>query len=70
MTGRLVEPRSARALADACLELARRRPWAASLAAAGRLTVQAHFSHERNGRALISLYRTWRAVPGEAARPA
>jgi protein-tyrosine-phosphatase len=56
-TGRLVEPRSPRALADACLELARRRPWAASLAAAGRLAVQQHFSHEGNGRALISLYQ-------------
>ena len=56
VTGRLVEPRSARALATACLELAQRREWAAALAAAGRLTVEAHFSRERNGRALVRLY--------------
>ena len=55
--GRLVEPRSPRAIADACLELAGLRPWAASLAAVGRRTVHAHFSRERNGRAFVSLYQ-------------
>jgi glycosyltransferase involved in cell wall biosynthesis/protein-tyrosine-phosphatase len=58
VTGLLVEARSARAMADACLELARRRPWASSLAAVGRLAVQVHFSRERNGRALVSLYQS------------
>jgi glycosyltransferase involved in cell wall biosynthesis/protein-tyrosine-phosphatase len=56
VNGRLVEPRSPRAIADACLELAARRPWAASLAAVARQAVQVHFSRECNGRALIGLY--------------
>jgi glycosyltransferase involved in cell wall biosynthesis/protein-tyrosine-phosphatase len=56
VTGLLVEPRSPRALADACLELARRPEWAASLGAAGRLTVAERFSRERNGQALVRLY--------------
>src|SRR5258708_27394882 len=55
-TGRLVEPRSPRALADACLELARDPQFAATLGAGGRRTVEAHFSRERNGEALAGLY--------------
>jgi protein-tyrosine-phosphatase len=56
VSGLLVEPRSPRALAEACLELSRRPQWAATLAAAGRTTVEAHFSRERNGQALARLY--------------
>jgi glycosyltransferase involved in cell wall biosynthesis/protein-tyrosine-phosphatase len=56
-TGLLVEPRNEQALARACLELARDRPWAATLGAAARRVVEAEFSHERNGRALLDLYR-------------
>ncbi len=56
-TGLLIEPRSPRALADACLELTREREFAATLGAAGRRTVEAQFSRERNGRALLRLYQ-------------
>jgi protein-tyrosine-phosphatase len=55
--GLLVEPRSPRAIADACLELVRRPEWAASLAGAARATVSERFSRERNGQALVKLYR-------------
>jgi glycosyltransferase involved in cell wall biosynthesis/protein-tyrosine-phosphatase len=57
-TGLLVRPRDEQALARACLELARHRPWAAALAAAARRVVEAQFSHERNGRALLDVYRS------------
>ena len=56
-TGLLVPPRSAPALAGACLEVARNRVWAAGLGAAARQAVEERFSHERNGRALLDLYR-------------
>jgi protein-tyrosine-phosphatase len=56
-SGLLVEPRDEQALASACLTLVRNRPWAATLGAAARRTVDAQFSHERNGRALLDLYR-------------
>jgi L-malate glycosyltransferase len=55
-TALLVQPRSAQALADACIALARNRPWAAYLGAAARRRVETQFSHERNGRALLDLY--------------
>ncbi len=56
VSGLLVEPRSPRALAEACLELSRRPEWAAALAAEGRTTVAERFSRERNGQALAKLY--------------
>jgi glycosyltransferase involved in cell wall biosynthesis/protein-tyrosine-phosphatase len=56
-TGLLVAPKSEQALARACLDLAHNRHGAASLGAAARRTVEARFSHERNGRALLDLYR-------------
>jgi glycosyltransferase involved in cell wall biosynthesis/protein-tyrosine-phosphatase len=56
-TGLLIPPRDAQALAEACLEVARNRQWAATLGAAARRAVEAQFSHERNGRALLDLYR-------------
>jgi glycosyltransferase involved in cell wall biosynthesis/protein-tyrosine-phosphatase len=56
-TGLLIQARSEHALARACLELARNRPRAATLGAAGRRVVEAHFSHERNGQELLDLYR-------------
>jgi protein-tyrosine-phosphatase len=55
--GLLVEPQSPRAIADACLELARRSEWAAAIGSAARATVAARFSRERNGEALVSLYQ-------------
>src|SRR6185295_18878119 len=56
-TGLLVPPRNGQALAGACLEVARNRAWAARRGAAARRAVEARFSHERNGRALLDLYR-------------
>jgi glycosyltransferase involved in cell wall biosynthesis/protein-tyrosine-phosphatase len=56
-TGLLIQPRNEQALAGACLELARNRAWAATLGAAARRVVEARFSHERNGQALLALYR-------------
>jgi len=56
-TGRLVAPQSPQAIADACVELARKRAWASTLGAAARRAVEERFSHERNGRALLDLYR-------------
>jgi L-malate glycosyltransferase len=55
-TGLLVAPRSAAAIARACLELARDRARAGRLARAGRRAVEARFSRERNGKALAALY--------------
>jgi protein-tyrosine-phosphatase len=51
-----VPARNAQALARACLELARNRDWAERLGAAARRAVEAQFSHQRNGRALMHLY--------------
>jgi glycosyltransferase involved in cell wall biosynthesis/protein-tyrosine-phosphatase len=56
-TGLLVQPQNAQALARACLELARNRPWAEGLGASARRAVEAEFSHDKNGRALLDLYR-------------
>jgi len=55
--GLLVEPRHPRALADACLALARNRTWAQMLGIRGRRTVESSFSSERNGAALAAMYR-------------
>ncbi|PYM49315.1 MAG: hypothetical protein DME14_08820 [Candidatus Rokuibacteriota bacterium] len=56
-TGLLVAPRDERALADACLELARNRDWAQTFGARARRVVDEAFSHERNGHALMEVYR-------------
>src|SRR5438094_800234 len=53
----LVAPRDERALADACLELARNRDWAQTFGARARRVVDEAFSHERNGHALMEVYR-------------
>ena len=45
VTGLLVPPGDDRALADACLELARDRDWARRLGAQGRRLVEEEFSH-------------------------
>jgi glycosyltransferase involved in cell wall biosynthesis/protein-tyrosine-phosphatase len=68
-TGLLVQPRDAQALARACLTIARDRPLAAALGAAARRAVEAQFSHERNGRALLDLYRDLRAARHRAVGP-
>jgi glycosyltransferase involved in cell wall biosynthesis/protein-tyrosine-phosphatase len=57
VTGLLVQPRDDRQLADACLELARNRYWAQTLGAHARREVEKDFSHERNGHALLDIYR-------------
>jgi glycosyltransferase involved in cell wall biosynthesis/protein-tyrosine-phosphatase len=62
-TGLLVPPRDADALAGACLELARDRSRSATLGAAARRVVETRFSHERNGRALLDVYRDVVRVP-------
>ncbi len=55
-TGLLVPPGDICALAAACLSLARDPEWARQLGAAGRRVVEAEFSRERNGQALIETY--------------
>jgi L-malate glycosyltransferase len=56
-TGLLVAPRDATALAGACLELAHDRSWAGTLGTRARQTIEAQFSHDLNGEALLNLYR-------------
>jgi L-malate glycosyltransferase len=56
-TGLMVEPGDDRALADACLALALDRHWARELGEKGRRTIERQFSHDRNGRAVMNLYR-------------
>jgi glycosyltransferase involved in cell wall biosynthesis/protein-tyrosine-phosphatase len=69
--GLLVEPRSPRAIADACLELVRRPAWAAGIGDAARATIAGRFSRERQGQALVRLYqevvRTRRSADSTAA---
>jgi L-malate glycosyltransferase len=66
-SGRLVGPRSARALATACLELANDRTSASAIGARGRAVVETRFSHRRNGEALVTLYRNVAREAGAAA---
>jgi protein-tyrosine-phosphatase len=56
-TGLLVPPRDAGALATACLDLARDRDLAHRLGARARQVVEAEFSSEKSGSALLGLYR-------------
>lgn len=67
VTGLLVAPGDERALADACLELARDRERAQSLGAQARRVVEEEFSHEQNGRALIDAYRSVALIPKAGA---
>lgn len=60
VTGLLVPPGDERALAAACLELARDRERATRLGAQARRVVMEEFSHEQNGQALIDVYRAVR----------
>ena len=63
-SGLLVPPNDPRALADACLELARDRQFASRLGARARRLVADEFSHDRNGQALVDVYRAvWRPSP-------
>lgn len=64
-TGLLVPPREDRALAAACLELLANRRWAQTLGARARHQVEAEFSYEKSGQALVSTYR--RMVAQKAA---
>ena len=59
-TGLLVPPGDERALATACLELARNPEWAARLGRHAQRAVDERFSHHRNGQALVDVYRTVR----------
>jgi glycosyltransferase involved in cell wall biosynthesis len=61
--GLLVESRSDRALAGACLDLMRDRDRARVFGRRGRLTVEREFSHDKNGEAMLRLYRTVVARP-------
>jgi glycosyltransferase involved in cell wall biosynthesis len=61
--GLLVESRNDRALADACLDLMRDRHRAQVLGRRGRRTVEREFSHDKNGEAMLRLYRTVVARP-------
>jgi len=77
-SGVLVPPGNDEALASACLELARDRQRAARMGAQAKRSVEDEFSHERNGQALIDVYRAVgrqyprrsgiTALPGEFAR--
>ena len=68
-TGLLVTPRDERALADACLELALNPNWAQTLCARARRVVEDAFSHERNGQALMEVYRSVTSGEGIGAQP-
>jgi glycosyltransferase involved in cell wall biosynthesis len=57
-TALLVEPTNDRALADACLDLVRDRNRARVFGRRGRRIVEREFSHEKNGEAMLRLYRT------------
>jgi glycosyltransferase involved in cell wall biosynthesis/protein-tyrosine-phosphatase len=67
VSGLLVAPRDDRALADACVSLARNRSWAQALAAAGRRAVANRFSHDASGHALIETYRSLLPAPSRDA---
>jgi glycosyltransferase involved in cell wall biosynthesis/protein-tyrosine-phosphatase len=67
-TGLLVAPRDAPALADACLELMRNTSWAHTLGMRARQTVEAQFSHDLSGEALVGLYRDVASASGPAQR--
>jgi len=56
-TALLVEPTNDRALADACLDLVRDRNRARVFGRRGRRIVERQFSHEKNGEAMLRLYR-------------
>jgi glycosyltransferase involved in cell wall biosynthesis/protein-tyrosine-phosphatase len=56
-TGLLVAPRDALALADACLELVRNPSWAKTLGLRASRMIEAQFSHDLNGEALVGVYR-------------
>jgi glycosyltransferase involved in cell wall biosynthesis/protein-tyrosine-phosphatase len=58
VTGLLVPPGDDRALAEACLELARYPDWAAEIGAAGQVFVTEEYTQERAGRALADTYRS------------
>jgi protein-tyrosine-phosphatase len=58
VTGLLVPAGDDRALAEACLELARYPDWAAEIAAAGQRFVAEEYTQERAGRALADTYRS------------
>ena len=57
VSGLLVPPGDARALANACLELVSNPEQLQRMGAAGRRIAHGKFSHEHNGRALMETYR-------------
>lgn len=56
-TGVLVPPGDPAALAEACLNVARRCAWAQRLAIQARRTVESQFSREANGTLIMDAYR-------------
>jgi glycosyltransferase involved in cell wall biosynthesis/protein-tyrosine-phosphatase len=63
LNGLLVKPRRPHAIAAACLELAGKPEWSERVGLAGRRTVEAAFSHDISGRALVDEYRAVAARP-------
>jgi len=56
-TGLLVEPRNPDTLATACLDLVTNRHFAQSLGIRARQAVEQRFTHEQQGKALLTTYR-------------
>jgi glycosyltransferase involved in cell wall biosynthesis/protein-tyrosine-phosphatase len=64
VNGLLVPARSPRDLAAACLDLGADRERAIAIARRARGTVDQHFSHDANGRAVMNVYRALGAASG------
>jgi glycosyltransferase involved in cell wall biosynthesis/protein-tyrosine-phosphatase len=69
-TGLLVAPRDEHALAEACLELAFAPDRAQTLGARAKRVVEEEFSHEKNGQALVDMYRYVMRPTSQAAASA
>jgi glycosyltransferase involved in cell wall biosynthesis len=63
INGVLVPPGDHRALANACVALARDRERAATLGVRARRHVEDRFSHQQSGRALLAAYRSVALIP-------
>lgn len=69
--GLLVPPGDDRALASACLEVARDASLAGRMGVTARQTIEARFSHEKNGAAVLATYRAVSGTPrtSDTGRP-
>src|SRR5262249_21520095 len=68
ITGLLVEPGDARAIADACLEVAANTALADALRTRARDAVEARFTAAHSGKALMEAYRGVALIPKSAPR--